>query len=80
MRFCMHKRPLRYKCYLSPFRVFAYIDVRSDAIVYVTVKLHVSQSTLVQFSTFLPLSSFISIYCVIEYEPLLNKDRNNLEL
>ena len=63
-----------------PFRVFAYIDVRSGAIVYVTVKLHVFQSTLVQFSTFLPLPSCISIYSVIEYEPLLKKDRNNLEL
>ena len=37
-------------------------------------------STLVQFSTFLPLPSCISVYSVIEYERLLKKGRNNLEL
>ena len=57
-----------------------YLDVRSGAIVYVTVRLHASQSTLVQFSTFLPLPSCISIYSVIENEPLLKKYRSDLEL
>ena len=53
--------------------------LRCDCLCYHS-KLYMSQSTLVQFSTFLPLPSCISIYSVIKYEPLLKKDRNNLEL